>query len=63
MRELEKEIEQLDNTIAMMEEQLTLPEVCADYQKMQEVCAQLEQARNQSEADFAELCELEEMNG
>ncbi len=60
MRELEQEIEQLDLSIAELEEQLTLPEVCTDYQKMNEVCAQLEAAKLRSEECFMELCELEE---
>jgi ATP-binding cassette subfamily F protein 3 len=60
MRELEQEIEQLDMRIAELEEQLTLPEICTDYQKMHEVCDQLEQAKLHSEECFLELCELEE---
>lgn len=60
MKELEKQIELLEIQIAGLEEKLTLPEICTDYQKMQEVCAEMEQAKNQSEACFAELCELEE---
>ncbi|MBR1529375.1 MAG: ABC-F family ATP-binding cassette domain-containing protein [Oscillospiraceae bacterium] len=60
MKELEKQIELLEIQIAELEEKLTLPEICTDYQKMQEVCAEMEQAKNQSEACFAELCELEE---
>lgn len=60
MRELEKEIEQLDVQIAELEEQLTLPEVCTDYQKMHEVCEMLESAKLRSEECFMELCELEE---
>lgn len=59
MRELEAEIEALDVTIAELEERLTDPEVCADYQKMQEVCDALSDARARSEADFEELMELE----
>ncbi len=58
IRELEKEIEDLDVKIAELEEQLTLPEVCTDYQKMQEVCDALGEARAKSEADFEELMEL-----
>ncbi len=60
MRELEQEIEQLDETIAALEEQLTLPEICTDYQKMHAVCEELEAAKQRSEACFMELCELEE---
>ncbi len=60
MRELEQEIERLDEEIAGLEERLTLPEVCTDYQKMHEVCAELEAAKLRSEECFMELCELEE---
>ncbi|MBQ8011579.1 MAG: ABC-F family ATP-binding cassette domain-containing protein [Oscillospiraceae bacterium] len=60
MKELENEIEQLDLRIAELEEQMTLPEVCTDYQKMHDVCEQLEQAKMRSEECFMELCELEE---
>jgi len=60
MRELEQEIERLDQTIAELEEKLTLPEICTDYQKMNAVCAELEDAKLQSEACFMELCDLEE---
>ncbi|MBD5143115.1 MAG: ABC-F family ATP-binding cassette domain-containing protein [Ruminococcus sp.] len=62
MRELEQEIENLEIVIAETEEKLTLPEICTDYQKMQEVCAELETLKNQSEACFMELCELEELS-
>jgi ATP-binding cassette subfamily F protein 3 len=61
IRELEQEIETLEITIAELGEQLTLPKICTDYQKMHEVCEKLENAKNQSEACFAELCELEEV--
>lgn len=60
MRELEQEIERLDQSIAELEEKLTLPEICTDYQKMNAVCAELEDAKLQSEACFMELCDLEE---
>ncbi len=60
MKELEREIEELELQIAAFEEQLTLPEVCTDYQKMHEVCDQLEAAKLRSEECFMELCELEE---
>ena len=60
MRELEAEIEALEVTIAELEERLTDPDVCTDYQKMQEVCDALGEARAKSEADFEELMELEE---
>ena len=60
IRALEQEIEALEQEIAGLETQLTLPEVCTDYQKMQAVCDALGAARAKSEADFEELMELEE---
>ncbi len=60
IRELENQIEKLEVQIADLEEKLSLPEICSDYQKMQAVCSELEQAKNQSECCFAELCELED---
>lgn len=61
MRELEQEIEHLDAEIAALEENMTNPEVCADYQKMQTLCTQLEEVKARSESCFMELCELEEI--
>ncbi len=60
IRELEKGIEELEVTIRKLEEQLTLPEICTDYQKMQAVCDELTSAKNLSEEYFLELCTLEE---
>ncbi len=62
IKELEKQIEDTEICIARLEEQLTLPEICTDYQKMQEVCQALEEQKNLSETCFAELCELEEQS-
>ncbi|MDE5564034.1 MAG: ATP-binding cassette domain-containing protein [Oscillospiraceae bacterium] len=59
IRELEQEIETLEVTVIELEEQLTRPEVCTDYQKMQEVCQALETAKERSEACFTELFELD----
>ena len=60
IKELEKQIESLEMKISELEEQLSLPEICSDYQKMQQVCAEMEQAKIQSELCFTELCELED---
>ncbi len=60
IKELEKQIESLELKISELEEQLSLPEICSDYQKMQQVCAEMEQAKSQSELCFTELCELED---
>ena len=48
VKELEKEIERLEAEMAEIQEQLADPEVCADYQLMQEKCAALE--------DMKKLC-------
>ena len=58
IRELEALIESLEEEIAQLETRLTEPEICTDYQKMQEVCAALEEARTRSEESFEELCAL-----
>ncbi|MCH5192777.1 MAG: ATP-binding cassette domain-containing protein [Oscillospiraceae bacterium] len=48
VKELEKEIERLEAEMAEIQKQLADPEVCADYQLMQEKCAALE--------DMKKLC-------
>ena len=48
VKELEKEIERLEAEMAEIQEQLADPEVCADYQLMQEKCSALE--------DMKKLC-------
>ncbi len=45
--DLEMLIEALENEIAALEEDICNPEIAADYQKMAEVCAELESKKNQ----------------
>lgn len=48
IRELEKEIEKLEIEMQQLQEEMASPEVCADYQLMQEKCALFEAAKNKS---------------
>lgn len=60
MKELEAEIEALEAAITKMEAKLTEPEIAQDYQKLQEVCNQIGDARARTEECFEELMELDE---
>lgn len=45
IRELEKEIEKLEAEMQAFQEEMASPEVCQDYQLMQEKCAEFEQKK------------------
>lgn len=45
IRELEKEIEKLEAEMQTLQEEMASPEVCQDYQLMQEKCAEFEQKK------------------
>lgn len=45
IRELEKEIEKLEAEMQALQEEMASPEVCQDYQLMQEKCAEFEQKK------------------
>ena len=45
IRELEKEIEKLEAEMQDLQEEMASPEVCQDYQLMQEKCAEFEQKK------------------
>lgn len=45
IRELEKEIEKLESEMQALQEEMASPEVCQDYQLMQEKCAEFEQKK------------------
>ena len=45
IRELEKEIEKLEAEMQTLQEEMASPEVCQDYQLMQEKCAEYEQKK------------------
>lgn len=63
MRNLETDLAQADNEIKAMEKELALPETASDYERLAELCAQLEKKRNEHDTMFFEwagLSELEE---
>lgn len=45
VKELEAEIERLETEMAVIQDELTDPEVCSDYELMQEKCAKLEEMK------------------
>lgn len=47
LREVEQEISDLELSIALEQERLTQPEISSDYQKVADLCAQLEAMRIQ----------------
>lgn len=63
IKELEKTIEQTENEIAELEGEISLPEVAADYQLMQEKCLLIEQKRSELDNYMNEWAELSEELG
>lgn len=64
IRELEKEIEKLEAEMQALQDEMASPEVCQDYQLMQEKCAEFEQKKLLSSEYFDEWLMLsEEMEG
>ena len=60
IKELEAEIERMEGEMAALQEEMASPEVCADYQLMNEKCAEFERLKNLS-AEYSDewimLCE------
>ncbi len=60
IRELEDEIDKLEAIIIKLQDEMAMPEVCADYQLMQEKYGQLEEYRklcSDYTDEWAELCD------
>lgn len=57
---LEKKMEENEQTIAQLTEQMGDPKIASDYQKVEEICQQIEQLKNESEAFGEEWLELSE---
>lgn len=55
---LEKTIESNEQLIEQLTEQMSDPQIAADYQKMEEICGQIEQLKNQNESFGEEWLEL-----
>lgn len=59
MSELEKRIEEADKRIAELQEEITKPEVAANFELLNKKCSEIDELKKQSDADFEELAELE----
>ncbi len=57
---LEQKMEENEQTIAQLTEQMGDPQIASDYQKVEEICQQIEQLKNESEAFGEEWLELSE---
>ena len=55
---LEKTIESNEQLIEQLTEQMSDPQIAADYQKVEEICGQIEQLKNQNESFSEEWLEL-----
>lgn len=55
---LEKAIESNEQLIEQLTEQMSDPQIAADYQKVEEICGQIEQLKNQNESFGEEWLEL-----
>lgn len=55
---LEKTIESNEQLIEQLTEQMSDPQIAADYQKVEEICGQIEQLKNQNESFGEEWLEL-----
>ena len=60
VKELEDEIERLEQLIAQLEAEISDPSVAADFTLMTEKCSQLEQARREADEKTEEWAELSE---
>lgn len=63
IKAIEAEIVADDERLATIEAEMTNPEICADYEKMTALCAEMEQLKNSQNAlmdEWAELTELME---
>ncbi len=59
IRELEKLIEETESRIAVLEQEMTMPEVFSDYKLMSEKCSETDALRQSLEEYFEEWTELE----
>ena len=57
---MENEIAEADDRLAAIENEMTLPEICADYEKMTALCAEMEQLKDKQNTLMDEWTELTE---
>ncbi|SEL19195.1 ATP-binding cassette, subfamily F, member 3 [Ruminococcus sp. YRD2003] len=60
MRRLEKEIDELQARIDLLTEEISREEVYTDYELMSSKCAEIDSLKQQIDADFEKLIELDE---
>lgn len=60
IKAVEAEISSADERLAEIEKEMTLPEICADYEKMSVLCAEMEQLKDKQNALMDEWAELTE---
>ena len=60
INQIEKEIEQLETDISILEEEILLPQVTSDFTLMTEKCTQLEKFKNILDEKMNEWAELEQ---
>ena len=60
MRRLEKEIDELQARIDLLTEEISREEVYTDYEQMSSKCAEIDSLKQQIDADFEKLIELDE---
>lgn len=60
IKAVEAEISSADERLAEIEKEMTLPEICADYEKMSALCAEMEQLKDKQNALMDEWAELTE---
>ena len=60
IKAVEAEISSADERLAEIEKEMTLPEVCADYEKMSALCAEMEQLKDKQNALMDEWAVLTE---
>ncbi|MCM1523702.1 MAG: ABC-F family ATP-binding cassette domain-containing protein [Ruminococcus sp.] len=63
IKELERLIEELDEKMALVQEEIASPEVAADYRLMNEKCGEYERLKQQSSEYSDEWLELSEQTG
>ena len=60
IKAIENEIAEADGRLAEIEKEMALPEICADYEKMTALCAEMEQLKDKQNALMDEWAELTE---
>ena len=60
LKAVEQEISDADDRLAQIEKEMADPEICADYEKMAALCAEMEELKNRQNDLMDEWAELSE---